>query len=111
MATKGAHVDIEVDGRTVKVSNPDKVFFNERSETKLDLVNYYLAVGQGALKGVYSRPTVMKRYPNGAEGEFFFQKRVPDSRPDWLQTVTVAFPSGRTATSSAPSTSLTSSGR
>ena len=102
MATKGAHVDIEVDGRTVKVSNPDKVFFTERNETKLDLVNYYLAVGEGALKGVHSRPTVMKRYPNGAEGEFFFQKRVPNSRPDWLQTVTVAFPSGRTATELCP---------
>jgi DNA ligase D len=102
VATKGAHVDIEVDGRTVKVSNPDKVFFTERNETKLDLVNYYLAVGQGALKGVHSRPTVMKRYPNGAEGEFFFQKRVPNSRPDWLQTVTVAFPSGRTATELCP---------
>ncbi len=102
MATKGAHVDIEVDGHTVKVSNPDKVFFAERNETKLDLVNYYLAVGAGALKGVYSRPTVMKRYPNGAEGEFFFQKRVPNSRPDWMQTVTVAFPSGRTATELCP---------
>jgi bifunctional non-homologous end joining protein LigD len=102
VATKGAHVDIEVDGRTVRVSNPDKVFFAERNETKLDLVNYYLAVGQGALKGVATRPTVMKRYPNGAEGEFFFQKRVPSNRPDWLETVTVAFPSGRTATELCP---------
>ena len=102
MAAKGEHVDIEVDGRTVRVSNPSKVFFAERNETKLDLVNYYLAVGPGALKGVATRPTVMKRYPNGAEGEFFFQKRVPTSRPDWLQTVTVAFPSGRTATELCP---------
>ena len=102
MPSKGEHVDIEVDGRTVRVSNPSKVFFTERNETKLDLVNYYLAVGQGALKGVATRPTVMKRYPNGAEGDFFFQKRVPENRPDWLQTVTVAFPSGRTATELCP---------
>ena len=102
MASQGEHVDIEVDGHTVRVSNPSKVFFAERNETKLDLVNYYLAVGQGTLKGVATRPTVMKRYPNGAEGEFFFQKRVPASRPDWLQTVTVAFPSGRTATELCP---------
>src|SRR6185295_13206655 len=102
VATKGDHVDIEVDGRTVRVSNPTKVFFAERNETKLDLVNYYLAVGPGALRGVATRPTVMKRYPNGAEGDFFFQKRVPANRPDWLQTVTVAFPSGRTATELCP---------
>ena len=88
---------VEVAGREVRVSNPDKVFFSARGETKLDLVEYYLAVGDGALRGVRSRPTVMKRFPDGAEGEFFFQKRVPKSRPDWLQTVTVAFPSRRTA--------------
>jgi len=90
-------VALEVDGRTVMVSNPTKVFFSARGETKLDLVRYYLAVGAGALRGVYERPTVLKRYPNGAEGEFFYQKRVPPQRPDWLQTVTVSFPSGRHA--------------
>jgi DNA ligase D len=89
--------EVEVDGRRVSVTNPSKVFFSARGETKLDLVHYYLAVGEGALRGVYERPTVLKRYPDGAEGEFFYQKRVPASRPDWLETVTVAFPSGRTA--------------
>lgn len=88
---------VEVAGREVKVTNPDKVFFSTRGETKLDLVHYYLAVGEGALRGVRMRPTVLKRYPDGAEGEPFFQKRVPKHRPDWLQTATVAFPSGRTA--------------
>ena len=87
-----------MDGRTVRVSNPDKVFFSARGETKLDLVHYYIAVGEGALSGVYERPTMLKRYPDGAEGEFFYQKRVPEKgRPDWLETVTVHFPSGRSA--------------
>ncbi|HUQ39182.1 MAG TPA: non-homologous end-joining DNA ligase [Acidimicrobiales bacterium] len=90
-------IEIEVAGRTVSVSNPDKVFFSTRGETKLDLVNYYVAVGEGALRGVYERPTVLKRYPDGAEAEPFFQKRVPANRPEWLETVTVDFPSGRSA--------------
>ena len=90
-------IEVEAAGRTVRVSNPDKVFFSAEGLTKGDLVRYYLAVGEGALRGVRSRPTVMKRFPDGAEGKFFFQKRVPASRPDWLQTAVVAFPSGRTA--------------
>jgi DNA ligase D-like protein (predicted polymerase) len=90
--------EVEVDGKTVKVTNPDKVFFPERGETKLDLVRYYLAVGEGALVGVFHRPTVLKRFPDGATGEPFFQKRVPEKgRPEWIETVTVSFPSGRTA--------------
>ena len=88
---------MEVDGRVVPVTNPTKVFFSTRGETKLDLVRYYVAVGEGALRGVYERPTVLKRYPNGAEGEFFYQKRVPEKRPEWLETVIVTFPSGRHA--------------
>jgi DNA ligase D-like protein (predicted polymerase) len=96
------HTEIEVAGTLVRISNPSKVFFADLGFTKLDLVNYYVAVGPGALRGVESRPTVLKRYPNGAAGDFFFQKRVPDSRPDWLQTVTVSFPSGRTATELCP---------
>jgi DNA ligase D len=91
------HTDVEVAGRIVRVSNPDKVFFAARGETKLDLVHYYLAVGEGALRGVRERPTVLKRYPNGASGDFFYQKRVPAPRPEWLETVTVHFPSGRSA--------------
>jgi DNA ligase D len=97
MAAKPPPARIEVDGRTLEISHPDKVFFSARGETKLDLVNYYLAVGAGVLKGVWERPTVLKRFPNGAEGPFFFQKRVPANRPEWLQTVTINFPSGRSA--------------
>ncbi|HVP61919.1 MAG TPA: non-homologous end-joining DNA ligase [Myxococcaceae bacterium] len=95
MAT--VHTEVEVDGRKVRISNPDKVFFSARGETKLDLVRYYLAVGPGALRGVRERPTVLKRYPDGAGGEFFYQKRVPTPLPEWLETVTVTFPSGRSA--------------
>ena len=93
MATDDAEV-LDVDGREVRITSPGKVFFSARGESKLDLARYYLAVGPGALAGVKSRPTVLKRFPNGAEGDSFFQKRVPKSRPDWLRTVTVAFPSG-----------------
>ena len=97
MASGVRAVAVEVDGHSVKVSNPDKVFFSARGETKLDLVRYYFAVGPGALRGVRERPTVLKRYPDGAEGPFFYQKRVPAGRPPWLETVTVTFPSGRSA--------------
>jgi bifunctional non-homologous end joining protein LigD len=89
--------ELDVAGRTVRVTNPDKVFFPTRGETKLDLARYYVAVGDGALRGVFERPTVMKRYPDGSTGEPFFQKRVPEKRPDWLETVRVTFPSGRHA--------------
>ena len=97
MPAKTPSVDVEVDGHTVNVSNPDKVFFSARGETKLDLVRYYVAVGPGALRGVCERPTVLKRFPHGAEGDFFYQKRVPAGRPPWIETVTVHFPSGRSA--------------
>jgi bifunctional non-homologous end joining protein LigD len=88
---------IEVAGREVSVSNPDKIFFPRSGHTKIDLVRYYLAVAEGALRGVGGRPMALKRYVNGAEGEFFFQKRAPTSRPDWIETVELRFPSGRTA--------------
>src|SRR3954454_1777174 len=88
---------IEVSGREVAISNPDKVFFAERGYTKRDLVNYYSAVADGALRGAGGRPMALKRFVNGAEGEFFFQKRAPESRPDWIDTVELHFPSGRTA--------------
>src|SRR6266571_5156279 len=84
-------------GREVTITNPDKVFFPKTGHTKLDLVRYYLAVADGALRGVDGRPMALKRYPNGAEGEFFFQKRAPESRPDWIEIVELSFPSGRTA--------------
>ncbi|HYM49418.1 MAG TPA: DNA polymerase domain-containing protein [Candidatus Limnocylindrales bacterium] len=90
-------VALEVAGRTVTVTNPDKVFFPKAGHTKLDLVLYYLAVAEGALRGIDGRPMALKRFVNGAEGEFFFQKRAPTARPDWVETVMLSFPSGRTA--------------
>jgi bifunctional non-homologous end joining protein LigD len=88
---------LEVAGREVTITNPDKVFFPRTGHTKLDLVRYYLAVADGALRGVAGRPMALKRFVNGAEGEFFFQKRAPESRPAWVETVELSFPSGRTA--------------
>ncbi len=88
---------IEVAGRAVTVSNPDKIYFPRTGHTKRDLVRYYLAVADGALTGVRGRPMVLKRFVNGAEGEAFFQKRAPSNTPDWLETVVLSFPSGRTA--------------
>ena len=88
---------LEIEGREVTISNPDKVFFSQSGHTKLDLVRYYLAVADGALRGVRARPMALKRFVHGAAGEFFFQKRAPESRPDWIETVELSFPSGRTA--------------
>jgi bifunctional non-homologous end joining protein LigD len=88
---------LEVAGVTVAVSNPDKVFFPRTGHTKLDLVRYYLSVADGALRGVAGRPMILKRFVHGADGEAFFQKRAPDRRPDWIETVELSFPSGRTA--------------
>jgi bifunctional non-homologous end joining protein LigD len=88
---------LEVAGLEVTITNPDKVFFPRTGHTKLDLVRYYLAVADGALRGVRGRPMALKRFVNGAEGEFFFQKRAPESRPEWVETVELSFPSGRTA--------------
>jgi DNA ligase D len=90
-------VELEVGERTVKVTNPDKVFFRTRGETKLDLVRYYLAVDEGIVRALYERPTQLKRHPDGAEGEAIYQKRVPEKRPDWIETARVTFPSGRHA--------------
>jgi DNA ligase D-like protein (predicted polymerase) len=88
---------LQVAGHSVPVSHPDKVYFPRTGHTKLDLVRYYLSVADGALGGVAGRPMVLKRYVNGADGEPFFQKRAPSSRPDWIETVVLSFPSGRTA--------------
>src|SRR5688500_19413581 len=88
---------LDVAGREVTVSNPDKVFFPRTGHTKMDLVRYYLAVADGALRGVSGRPMALKRYVNGAEGEVFFQQRAPDSRPGRVETVELAFPAGATA--------------
>jgi bifunctional non-homologous end joining protein LigD len=88
---------LQVAGREVAVSNPDKVYFPRTGHTKLDLIRYYLSVSDGALRGVYARPMILKRFVHGADGEAFFQKRAPQSRPEWIETVELRFPSGRTA--------------
>src|SRR5215475_938346 len=88
---------IDVAGRQVTVSNPAKVLFPDAGYTKLDLVRYYLAVAEGALRGAGGRPNVLVRYPNGIGDEFFYQKRAPSSRPEWIEVVALKFPSGRTA--------------
>src|SRR5687768_2708474 len=88
---------LEIGGREVSVSNPDKVYFPKAGYTKMDLVTYYQAVADGALRGIRGRPMALKRFVDGAEGEAFFQKRAPDNRPDWLRVATLTFPSGRTA--------------
>ncbi|HEY7802235.1 MAG TPA: non-homologous end-joining DNA ligase [Dehalococcoidia bacterium] len=90
-------VEIDAGGRGVSITNPDKVFFAEAGYTKLDLVQYYLAVAPGALRGVMRRPMVMKRWPDGAGGEPFFQKRAPKNHPEWIETALITFPSGRSA--------------
>jgi bifunctional non-homologous end joining protein LigD len=88
---------LSLDGGEVTISNPSKIFFADAGITKLELVRYYLAVADGALRGVRGRPMALKRFVNGAEGEAFFQKRAPASVPDYVRTVELAFPSGRTA--------------
>ena len=88
---------LAVAGREITITSPDKVFFSAREETKLDLVNYYLAVAEPLLGAAGGRPTLMQRFPNGAGGSSFFQKRVPDSAPEWLQTTIVSTPNGTTS--------------
>jgi DNA ligase D len=88
---------LEVAGRDITVSSPRKVFFSERGETKLDLVRYYLAVAEPFMRSAGGRPTLMQRFPHGAEGNSFFQKRVPETAPEWLQTTTVTTPNGTTS--------------
>ena len=88
---------LSVAGREVAVTNPRKVLFPDAGVTKLDLAQYYLAVAEGALRAAGGRPNVLVRYPNGIGGEFFYQKRAPESRPEWVEVVTLRFPSGRSA--------------
>ena len=95
---KDAAVVLSIDGREVQVTNPDKPYFSRAVKlSKLDVVNYYMSVATGAIGGIRDRPIVLKRFVDGAEAEPFYQKRAPDKRPAWLRTVTLAFPSGRTA--------------
>jgi DNA ligase D-like protein (predicted polymerase) len=89
---------LSIDGREVRVTHPEKLYFSRQTKvSKLDLVRYYLSVAPGALAGIADRPIVLKRFVNGAEEEAFYQKRAPADRPGWLRTVTLSFPSGRTA--------------
>src|SRR3989442_7718994 len=97
VATKGEQVVVDVAGREVAISNPGKVYFPEAGVTKLEVVRYYLAVAEGALRGAGGRPNVLVRYPNGITGDFFYQKRAPASRPSWIEVVSLRFPSGRSA--------------
>jgi DNA ligase D-like protein (predicted polymerase) len=93
---------LSVDGRDVWISNPHKVLFPVAGHTKLDLVRYFTAVAEGALRGAGGRPNVLVRYPNGIGEEFFYQKRAPESRPDWIEVVALKFPSGRSAAEIVP---------
>ena len=97
MAKSAERELLVVDGREISISNPRKVLFPNAGYTKLDLIHYYLAVAAGALRGAGGRPNVLVRYPNGIADEFFFQKRAPESRPPWIDVVSLRFPSGRTA--------------
>lgn len=98
MAKEKAAELLSIDGRQVRISHPDKPYFTKAAKlTKLDIVRYYLSVAPGALAGIKDRPIVLKRFVNGADGEVFYQKRAPSDTPDWMRTVTLSFPSGRTA--------------
>ena len=97
MASKGERVVVDVAGREVAISNPSKVYFPDAGITKLEVVRYYLAVAEGALRGAGGRPNVLVRYANGIYGDFFYQKRAPASRPTWIEVVALRFPSGRAA--------------
>jgi bifunctional non-homologous end joining protein LigD len=98
MAKKDAAKLLSIDGRDVRITNPDKPYFSRGIKlSKLDVVQYYLSVASGAVAGIRDRPSMLKRFVNGAEREPFYQKRAPEKRPDWLRTVTLSFPSGRTA--------------
>ena len=90
-------VELEVGERLVRVSNPDKVLFPQTGYTKRALVDYYLSVGEGIVRALYERPTQLRRFPDGIDGEQIYQKRVPEKRPDWIETARVTFPSGRHA--------------
>jgi DNA ligase D-like protein (predicted polymerase) len=98
VAKKEAAEVLSIQGRDVRVTHPDKPYFTKQVKlSKLDIVRYYLAVAEGALQGIRDRPIVLKRFVDGAEGDAFYQKRAPETRPEWLRTVTLSFPSGRTA--------------
>ncbi|HEV7203114.1 MAG TPA: non-homologous end-joining DNA ligase [Jatrophihabitans sp.] len=90
-------IELQVGSRIVRISNPDRVYFSARGETKLDLASYYLAVGDGIVRALRERPCMLHRYPDGVDGEKIYQKRLPKGAPEWVETAEVSFPSGRTA--------------
>jgi bifunctional non-homologous end joining protein LigD len=102
MASAKEYTTLEVCGHELRISSPGKVYFPDAAITKLDLVQYYLETAENTVRGLHDRPTVLKRWKDGITGEVFFQKRVPEKRPEWLQTATVHFPSGRSATELVP---------
>ena len=97
MARDSDAIELDIAGHPVRITSPGKVLFSERDETKLDLVNYYLSVTEPVMSAMGGRPVLMERYPHGAEGSSFFQKRVPDNAPDWLTTTIVSTPNGTTS--------------
>src|SRR5213595_3490219 len=97
MARKALSEVLQVDGRQLTITNAAKVLFPAAGFTKLDVARYYLAVAEGALRGAGGRPNMLVRYPNGIVAPSFYQKRAPESRPPWIEVVTLRFPSGRTA--------------
>ena len=97
MAPKAPPLELDADGRTVAISSPGKVMFPEHGETKADLARYYLAVAEPLMRTVRDRPTLLQRFPEGATGKSFFQKRIPETAPEWLQTTTVSTPNGTTS--------------
>src|SRR5258707_11657484 len=97
MGKEAASEVLSVEGREVHITHPDKLYFSQARISKIDLVRYYLSIAPGALAGIRDRPIVLKRFVNGAEAPAFYQKRAPEQRPSWLRTVTLSFPSGRTA--------------
>src|SRR5499427_4689122 len=102
VARENERETVVVCGREISVTNPRKVLFPQAGHSKLDLVRYYLAVADGALRGAGGRPNVLVRYPNGIDGDYFYQKRAPEKRPVWLDAVELHFPSGRTAVEVVP---------
>src|SRR5437588_10184776 len=89
---RGEAVELDVGGRTVRISSPDRVYFSARGETKLDLVNYYMSVGEGIVRALRERPCMLHRFPGGVDGEKVHQKRIPSGAPPWVETVRVEVP-------------------
>src|ERR1700723_3493393 len=92
VAAKTPPIELEVGGRTVRLSSPDRVYFSERGETKLDLANYYISVGEGIVRALRERPCMLHRFPKGVDGKKVHQKRLPPGAPEWLPTVRGTFP-------------------